>query len=71
MGWDRKRVLLEIIILMNKQGGEKATAIKVFVRVRPLVGAELGTNEVVEVEEDVLLGPCRTRLLRYQRTQCR
>ena len=30
--------LLEIIILMIKDMGEKATAIKVFVRVRPLVG---------------------------------
>jgi hypothetical protein len=38
---------------MQKDIAEKATAIKVFVRVRPLVGSELGTNEVVEVEEDV------------------
>jgi hypothetical protein len=28
-----------IIILMNKETAEKGTAIKVFVRVRPLVGS--------------------------------
>ena len=38
---------------MQKEGGEKATAIQVFVRVRPLVGAEMGTEEVVSVEGDV------------------
>ena len=40
---------------MNKETAEKSTSIKVFVRVRPLVGAEIGTNEVVEVEGDVEL----------------
>lgn len=39
----------EIIILMYKDVGEKSTAIKVYVRVRPLVGSELGTNEVASV----------------------
>lgn len=36
--WGGVHELLEIIILMIKDAGEKATAIKVFVRVRPLVG---------------------------------
>lgn len=44
-----KVVIPEIIIYMQKDNIEKSTAIKVFIRVRPLVGAELGTNEVVEV----------------------
>jgi hypothetical protein len=39
---------------MQASNSEKSTAIKVFVRVRPLVGAEAGTNEIVTVEEDVL-----------------
>lgn len=30
-----------------------STAIKVYVRVRPLVGAEAGSKEIVTVEEDV------------------
>ena len=33
---------------MMKENHEKSTAIKVYVRVRPLVGPELGTNEVAE-----------------------
>ena len=40
---------------MQKDSGEKSTAIKVFVRVRPLVGSELGSQEVVSVMEDVSL----------------
>ena len=40
-------------ITMQKDPLEKSTAIQVYVRVRPLVGAELGTEEVVEVEGDV------------------
>ena len=39
VGW-----ITEIIILMMKENHEKSTAIKVYVRVRPLVGPELGTN---------------------------
>lgn len=45
---------------MQKEG-EKSTAIKVFVRVRPLVGGEVGSDEVVSVEEDVSLGRVRAR----------
>jgi len=55
---------------MIKDASEKATAIKVFVRVRPLVGAELGTNEVVTVHPDVLLLSLRAKPFKYRQTQC-
>jgi hypothetical protein len=35
---------------MQKDNADRGTAIKVFVRVRPLVGSEMGSNEVVTVE---------------------
>jgi hypothetical protein len=56
---------------MQKDSGEKSTAIKVFIRVRPLVGGELGSNEVVSVEEDVRLLSARKRPSRSQLTQFR
>lgn len=57
-----------IFILMQKDNTEKSTAIKVFIRVRPLVGAELGTNEVVSVEEDVRIPLARKKLSKSQLT---
>ena len=57
--------------MMNKESSEKATSIKVFVRVRPLVGAELGSNEVVDVEGDVRMLPLRARPSRYPPTPSR
>lgn len=61
----------KIIIFMQKDTSEKSTAIKVFVRVRPLVGQEVGTNEVVSVEEDVTISTSRVKLSKSQLTQCR
>ena len=56
---------------MIKDSSEKATAIKVFVRVRPLVGPEIGTNEVVTVHPDVPVLIVRARQCRYRLTPCR
>ena len=39
---------------MNKDEPEKS-AVKVFVRVRPLVGKESGSREVVTVNDDVII----------------
>ena len=38
---------------MEKDNGEKS-AVKVYIRVRPLINKEYGSKEIVSVEEDVL-----------------
>ncbi len=55
---------------MQKDNAEKSTAIKVYVRVRPLIGPEIGSNEVVSVDEDVEIALCREKQSKYQPTQC-
>lgn len=53
---------------MQKDNAEKSTAIKVYVRVRPLIGPEIGSNEVVSVDEDVEIGLRREKPSKYQPT---
>ena len=45
---------------MNKDETEKS-AVKVFVRVRPLIGKEAGSREVVTVDDDVPIILSRTK----------